>query len=82
MVRAPAAIAPATQRRPAASKFRRQAGRQNRWRLPPVARGEKARPHHRHFVTPMRGPLYRRQGDKSWISRRRPTAYSALPGRE
>jgi hypothetical protein len=56
MVRVPAASAPATHRRPAASKLRRQPVRQKRCALPSVARGANARPHHRHFVTLMPGP--------------------------
>ena len=45
-VKNPAAIASATHRRPAASKARRQAGRQNTCRLPPSRRGANAFPHH------------------------------------
>jgi len=48
MVTVPAASASATQRRPAASKARRQASRQKRCALPASRRGSKLLPHHRH----------------------------------
>jgi hypothetical protein len=53
----PAAIASATHRRPAASKARRQHGRQNTCRFPPVERGVKRQRHQARGMAAIAEPV-------------------------
>ena len=56
-VNVPAAIASATQRRPAASKARRHTSWQNICGLPPLTRGANPFPHHMHARSGGSGPV-------------------------